>query len=207
MIDLFGISLVKARITISKIIRNTWKYLTSKLSIRDFAIGTFLFASSNFLFDYILYALAIKYFGLLIGGAIMTIASAIICFVAVLFYRSSGRDWLGIEAVRSIKADFIRRENKSLFARLIAWLWRKGAIVEFLILSLKFDPFVTTEYLKSEHGRTKLDKRDWSIFIASIFVANVYWAMIMFAGVTIIDNIAFSSDFYTELLNKLSKSL
>lgn len=170
--------------------------LNSLLNLKEIAIGCTLFGISNFVFDYILYAMAIKYLGLLVGGGVMMLASATICFGMILAYRASKKDWLGIDAVREIKDQFLNNGKKGKLGRLVAWLWRKGIFVEFIILSLKFDPFVTTEYLKGAHGETRLDRRDWCIFMASILVANVYWALVVFAGVTVFEsvNLTFPQD-------------
>lgn len=54
------------------------------------------------------------------------------------FYDCSKRDWLGIEAIKSLK-DYAG-ENRS--GRFMAWLLRPSDPVACILLSIKFDPFI-----------------------------------------------------------------
>ena len=120
--------------------------------------------------------------GTLRGGVIMGILSGIACIAIIRFYDWSGRDWLGIEAIKSLKS----YQGSKLAARLTAWVLRKGDPVVFLFLSIKFDPFMTMAYMR--HGAFNgMKGRDWKIFAASIVVGNAYWTLACFSGISIIE--------------------
>jgi len=132
----------------------------------------------EYLFDYLLYPFVIFKLGLLGGGAIMSVLSFIGCLLLLRFYDWSKRDWLGIEAIKSLK-DYT---GKNRFGRLMAWLLRRGDFVACVALSIKFDPFITTAYLRREAFK-KMTARDWRIFLLSWFIANAWWALFCFVGV------------------------
>jgi len=63
---------------------------------------------------------------------------------------------------------------------------QKSDPVIFLFLSIKFDPFITTAYLRK--GRfSGMNKRDWKIFLSSVLISNAYWTLACFMGVTLFE--------------------
>lgn len=133
-------------------------------------------------FNLLLYPYIIWKLGILNGGLAMTILSFLVCYATILFYDWSKKDWLGIETIKSIKE---YEGNKSI-GRFTAWIMKKSDPVIFLFLSLKFDPFITTAYMR--HGKFNgMSKRDWSIFMGSLVVSNVYWTLACFMGVTLLE--------------------
>ncbi|MGO9613613.1 MAG: hypothetical protein ACLPX5_11325 [Dissulfurispiraceae bacterium] len=135
-----------------------------------------------FLFDYLLYPFVIYNFGILMGGVVMTVLSLIACLLAIKFYDWSKRDWLGIEAIKEISG--YMGTNKS--RRVTSWLLKKSEPVAFLFLSVKFDPFVTTAYMR--HGKFNgMSRRDWSIFMGSLLFSNAYWTLACYMGITLFE--------------------
>jgi hypothetical protein len=130
--------------------------------------------------------------GPLWGGVIMALLSAAACLLTVLLYDLIKKDWLGIEAIKDIKKEIINYGNYSnkKIHRAMAWFLKKGQWAEFLFLSLKFDPFVTTVYLRNGIKKfSGFGRKEWQIFVASVFVSNAWWTLLAFSGVEIFSNI------------------
>jgi len=54
-------------------------------------------------FNFAIYPFVIYRFGILKGGVVMTFLSFIVCMLTIWFYDWAKRDWLGIEAIKSLK--------------------------------------------------------------------------------------------------------
>lgn len=133
-------------------------------------------------FDYLLYPYVIYHLGTLQGGVVMAILSGVACHAILRIYDWSGRDWLGIEAIKGLK----NYQGRNLAARFTAWMLRTGDPMVFLFLSIKFDPFMTVAYLR--HGAFNgMNRRDWSIFAASILVGNTYWTLVCLSGISLVE--------------------
>jgi hypothetical protein len=148
----------------------------------ELAVGLTTNQAIDYLFNFVLYPLVIYHFGLLVGGLVMMLLSFVACLLSLWFYDWSKRDWLGIEAIKGLK-DY---EGSKSLGRLSGWLLRKSDPVVFLFLSLKYDPFITTAYLR--HGAFNgMSRRDWRIFLGSTVVANVYWTLACFMGISLVE--------------------
>jgi hypothetical protein len=55
------------------------------------------------LFSYVLYSWVIYKYGALNGGIVMMLLSLLASLLTLKFYDWSQRDWLGIEAIKSVK--------------------------------------------------------------------------------------------------------
>ena len=130
-------------------------------------------------FDYLLYPLVIYHYGVLLGGLVMTLVSFLVCLASFKFYDWSKRDWLGIEAIKSLKSG-----GASGWARFAAWMLNKSEPVAAVFLSIKFDPFITTLYLR-KGAYDGLSARDWRIFLFSLILGNAYWIAATFMGLTL----------------------
>lgn len=160
---------------------NTRKSLKERLGI----LGVGL--TANFLmvqgFDYLLYPAVMWYFGALIGAAIMWVLSFAICYATIRFYDWSKQDWLGIETLKEVRD---AEEAKKLFHKVMQWAMRRGDWAVMLILSVKFDPFICTVYMR--HGAHQYDgmvARDWRIFLTSFVIANAWWTFAVFTGLEV----------------------
>jgi hypothetical protein len=130
------------------------------------------------LFELVLYPFVIFWLGLWLGFVVMALLSFVVCWLTMKFYDWSKRDWLGIEAIKGLKDYNGPRRS----ARWLAWVLRRSDPVACVLMSIKFDPFIVTAYLRrgSFNG---MSRRDWRIFWASWFIGNVWWSLLCFAGV------------------------
>lgn len=125
-------------------------------------------------FDYMLYPFMIWKMGLMRGGIIMFFLCFVICYITFLYYDWSKKDWLGIETIKEIREHAGQRKSD----KLVSWMLQQSTPVALLLLSIKFDPFITTAYLRSgAHNYTGLSHRDWKIFISSLLIGNGYWTL------------------------------
>ena len=150
-----------------------------------------ILTASDAVFDHVLYPLVLAWLGNLAGGAVMTVASMIICATVLAFYEHGKVDWLGVDAVESVKEHgegWVRRLDSAHWAiRAIAWipsrifllvLWaiKKSDIWAFIALSLYEDAFKTTAFLRK--GKfDRFGRKDALIFLASLVISNVYWTL------------------------------
>ena len=133
-------------------------------------------------FDYLLYPFVIYTLGILKGGVVMALLSCAASIITIKVYDFLKRDWLGIEAVKELKT--YRGDNR--IRRITAWIMRKSDPVVFMFLSVKFDPFITTAYLRK--GRySGLTGKDALVFVGSLALGNAYWAFACFAGITFVE--------------------
>lgn len=133
-------------------------------------------------FDYVLYPFTIYHLGVLPGGAVMAGLSFLVCLLSLWCYDWSKRDWLGIEAIKSMKS----YDGGSRAGRLFAWLMQKGDPVAVVVLSIKFDPFITMIYLR-DGAFNGMSRRDWRIFLASFFISNAYWILACYMGISFVE--------------------
>jgi hypothetical protein len=156
--------------------------VTYKKRLAELFIGVSFISLSNFVFDYVLYPAVVYKFGILIGGAVMTLLSFLICLILLHFYDWAKRDWLGIEAIKNIK----EYKGDKRIGQFTSWVMKKGDSIAFLFFSLRFDPFITTAYMR--HGKYNgMSKRDWKIFTGSLLISNVYWTLACYMGITVFE--------------------
>jgi len=137
----------------------------------------------NYLYDYLLYPFVIWKLGVVKGGVIMIILSTLICYLLLVFYDWSKKDWLGIESIKQVR----EYGGSSKIGRIASWILKRGNVAVMILLSLQFDPFITTAYMRLGSGQYNgLSKRDWKIFFTSTFIANVFWIIVSYGGVSLI---------------------
>ncbi len=133
-------------------------------------------------FNYLLYPFIIWKFGILRGGVVMTFISFLTCLLTMKFYDWSKRDWLGIETIKGAR----EYKGEKGIGRFTSWILKKSDPVVFLFLSIKFDAFITTAYLR--HGKYNgMGKRDWTIFTGSLLISNVYWTLAVYMGISLFE--------------------
>jgi len=132
-------------------------------------------------YDFIVYPYLLVTFGLLIGWLYAVIGSIILCLGTLWFYDLTKQDWLGIETIKGIRDEPATRGIRK-FLQNIA---NKGDIVTFFFLSLRYDPFIATVYMRRGMGNHTMSARDWKIFWASMVVSNVWWGMAIFGAIEI----------------------
>ncbi len=145
----------------------------------ELTTGFFTWKAVDYAFDYLLYPVVIWKLGPWAGGALMALLSLVFCLLLLRLYDRLGRDWLGIEFVKNLR----HYEGPSCWRRGLAWLVARGDGPAFLMLSAKYDPFVTTAYLR--HGAfAGLTPRDRRIFLASWLIGNLLWIAVCYGGLS-----------------------
>lgn len=141
-------------------------------------------AALNFVFDWLLYPFVIFKFGLFWGGLTMSLASFVSCVGLLWLYDLLKRDWLGIEAVKSLRDN----PGKPMLRRLLSRILRWGDGPVFLLLSLYFDPFLTVAYLRRGQF-AGMRRREWMIFVGSWAISNGVWIVACYGGVSLLETL------------------
>lgn len=116
--------------------------------------------------------------GFMLTWASLAVISFFACYATLKFYDWSKTDWLGIEAVKTLK-ELEGSRFKRLVARILTW----GDSFAVIALSVIFDPFIVLIYMR--HGANHyngLTKRDWVIFLVSIVVSNGWQTVVLYGG-------------------------
>jgi hypothetical protein len=148
----------------------------------ELSIGLTAKYLSDRAFDYLLYPFVIFKLGILKGGIVMTFLAFIANIITMTFYDWSKRDWLGIEAIKELKT----YSGNRMMRRFTSWILKRSSPVIFLFLTLRYDAFTTTAYLR--HGKFNgMSKRDWTIFMGSLIISNAYWTLACYMGITLFE--------------------
>lgn len=145
----------------------------------ELATGFLTWKAFDYAFDYALYPFVIWKLGPWTGGALMALASLAFCLLLLRLYDRLGRDWLGIEFVKNLR----HYEGASRWRRALAWLAARGDAAAFLVFSVRYDPFITTTYLR-RGAFNGMAARDWGIFLASWLIGNLLWIALCHGGVS-----------------------
>lgn len=152
-----------------------------KARIAELALGHTVNQVSIWIFDYGLYPVIMLWLGLVWGFVVMALLSFLYCWLTMRFYDWSKRDWLGIEAIKEIR----QYEGTSRSRKWLAWVMQKSDPIACLLMSIKFDPFIVTVYLR--RGRFGgMNRADWRNFLLSWLVGNAYWSIVCFTGVSVL---------------------
>ncbi len=159
----------------------------SAIRFASFGIGALASTGVSYLFFYVLYPLVVLRAGVIRGGIIMTAISLLACYTAIVVYDRTRRDWLGIEAIKQSVRDY---DGGSRARKVVARILQKGGPLALVVLSIKFDPFVTTIYMRpGAHSYGGLTARDWRVFISSLLIGNGYWLLVMYVGSSFIKSV------------------
>jgi hypothetical protein len=137
-----------------------------------------------FIFDFMLYPYVMWKLGLVKGFVVMSILSAIVCYLLIVLYDWLKKDWLGIETLKQ----FREYESKNILVRLLSRLFKKNDSLIFWVLSTQFDPFIAILYYrKGSHQYGGLSKKEWRMFFFSLLAGDLYWSLMTFSGVSAIE--------------------
>lgn len=132
-------------------------------------------------YDFIVYPYLIVTHGLFLGWIYATIGSIVLCLGTLWFYDLTKQDWLGIETIKLIRDEPANGRIRKFFHSVVS----RGDALAFLLLSLKYDPFITTVYMRHGSGNHTMTARDWKIFWAGAVVSNVWWGAVVFGAIEI----------------------
>ena len=135
-----------------------------------FLMGLSLKKGSDYIFDYIMYPLALLQFGYLAGGMMMTAASIGLNLFAIRLYDFCKTDAFFIEALKDIQA------GRSLpkYLRIVV---KRGKVAIFFVLCAIEDPFVVTLYFREGCSQFNgMSTQDWRNFACSTVVSNLLWS-------------------------------
>lgn len=135
-------------------------------------------------FDYLVYVPVIAFLGPIYGCGAMIVLSVILNLTLIWVYDTTGKDWLGFEAIKEGKEKF-----SSTLPGWIQKLMSAGDWGAFIGLSL-YDPFLATVYLRKQDQVFKgLSARDWKIFSAATILSNVGWTGLVYGGLEAIKSL------------------
>lgn len=158
--------------------------LTRRTRIAQLLVGLTVKDLTDRAFDYLLYPFVIYKLGILKGGLVMTCLACAANLLTLWFYDWSKRDWLGIETIKGMKG--YCGENR--LGRITAWILRRSDPVVLIFLSIKEDAFITLIYLRhGSHQYNGMAKRDWVIFLSSLVIANIYWTLAAYMGISLVE--------------------
>ena len=150
----------------------------------ELGTGFLTWKAVEYAFDYALYPFVIWKLGPWMGGVLMALLSLVSCLLLLCLYDRLGRDWLGLEFVKNLR----HYDGSSRWRRGLAWLVTRGDLPAFLALSIYYDPFITTAYLR--HGAFNgMTRRDWRIFLASWLIGNLLWIALCQSGVSLLEKL------------------
>ena|SRR3989344_478409 len=132
-------------------------------------------------YDFIVYPYLMVTYGLFLGWLYAVIGSTVLCLGCLWFYDLTKQDWLGIEAIKLIRDEPATGRVRRFFQDIAD----RGDMLAFFFLSLKYDPFITTVYMRRGSGNHIMTARDWKIFWSGIVVSNAWWGIIVFGAIEI----------------------
>lgn len=144
----------------------------------ELSVGIFTWKLLDHVFDFVLYPFMIWKLGAVQGGIVMSLLSLTSCLAMLRLYDRLGTDWLGIEFIKDLK----KYEGNSWWRQKLAGVMNYGNLPAFFLLSVYYDPFITTAYLRNG-SYNGMAKKDWLVFFASWFVSNGTWLLLCIGGV------------------------
>ncbi len=149
-----------------------------------FCIGVLTQSLLIYGFDYVLYPAVIWKMGPVNGGIVMVFLTFVDSYLLLRLYDWSKRDWLGIEAIKEAK----KYKGTIKAVRLISWALKKSDPFAVVILSFIVDPFIVVLYMRHENYRYNgLAKRDWIIFFTSLAIGSIYWTLVCYMGISLVE--------------------
>lgn len=145
-------------------------------------------------FEFVFYPAAIISFGPIKGIGIMMIASFLVCWGLIYLYdwlsNNVVRDALGFETIKEAAGEIQEWASKKWPFR--NWEMVPGgtgfAVFSFLYLSLWHDP-MTCLILMRPKDKYTMGKREWSLFLVSVFLSNAAWGLMVWLGVETVEAI------------------
>lgn len=167
----------------SLVIKLVLSLVAKKDRLATLTVGWLTDRATNWAFEYVLYPIVIGYFGLVVGGLWMIGISITASLAVIKLYDYLKIDWLGIEKVK----EFRDGEAQTITEKIIQWAMKKGDIFALVAMSILSEPTKVTLYMR--RGSNKFNgfsRRDWVIFLTSVVIGNVSWAIAVFGGLSLV---------------------
>jgi hypothetical protein len=150
-------------------------------SVGRWIVGIPLYNLFSWFYDYCLYAFVIWQCGFFLGGALLTVTTAVIDLCCLKFYDSAKQDWLALEYLKAHK--YYRGRNP--LRKGFGWLLRETPIwLQIVALTPKSNAFLTTALLRDgAYSYSSMTSRDWFIFWGSFICSQIYWTVLVWTGV------------------------
>lgn len=164
-----------------KVLSGAFKWAhKNKRQIAEIGIGLSIYEFFNFLYDMIAYPLALAYFGLAKGAALMWTGSLVSCAFLFWLYERQKIDWLGAKMVQ----DLDQGNKKNRVTRLLTWIGREKKtrkekvlnVLAFVLLNSWIDPLIVAVHFRTEHFNG-IKSKDWGILFGAVFAANFWWTL------------------------------
>lgn len=156
------------------------KHKVKKISI----VGAGLLGTEvvNHAFDFIMYPLAIGFFGPLKGGGIMMVLALSLNYILILGYHKTKQDWFGFEWLALKKEE----ESKTFLGKILCLILHFGHWPAFLFLCWE-DPFKAFIFVRGRKASGfRFSKGDWFWFFLSNFIGNLIWILIISGVIEVI---------------------
>jgi len=129
-------------------------------------------------YDFVVYPFLIVHYGLVWGWMLAVEGSIVLCLATLMFYDMTKQDWLGIETIKTVRDGEAKGKVRKFFRILLD----RSDMFAFFFLSIRYDPFITTVYMRRGSSFT-MTARDWKIFWAGIVVSNLWWGLVVFGAI------------------------
>ncbi len=148
----------------------------------NLTIGTIVNIAIGYAVSYVSFTFLILQLGYILGLILAWLFSFIVFYTMFLFYAWSKKDWIGMGM---IKKNLEKNSNKNLITRLLAYAQTKGEILFFIVLSIKLGPFTSLVYMRNPGDYSKMQKRDWRIFLIGFVITNLFCTVVVLLGIAI----------------------
>lgn len=105
--------------------------------------------------------------------------SFVVFYTMILFYAWSKKDWIGME---KIKSNLKKEEQKNLLSKLLVYANKRSERLFFIVLSIQLGPFTSFVYMRDPHDYSKMQEKDWKIFLFAYLITNVFCTIVVFTG-------------------------
>lgn len=155
------------------------RFIVFKILFNGISVGSYLLI--DYFFDFVLYYLAIRFFGPIIGGGTVALIGILIDLMILRAYDTYGKDVFGLEDIKSIR-DY---EGESLFRKRLASIVRKGNLLTVAVIAFYSNPCLATIYMRPRNERRRsMNIRDWSVFLVSACI-EIFWIAFVYGFVLI----------------------
>jgi hypothetical protein len=137
-------------------------------------------AAMSYGYDFIVYPYLLAVYGLW-GWLYAVIGSIVLCLGTLWFYDLTKQDWICLETIKGVRDGEAKGKLRKFFQNLAT----RGDWMAFVFLSLRYDPFITTVYMRKGTENYTMTARDWKIFWAGMVVSNGYWGLLVFGAIEV----------------------